>query len=72
MESDLSCGGDQQTEAFYGDVDSDAHACKAQVTLPHDGQERFVQRLRHKQYKSTRERDAFSTKHTIEMQQVAE
>lgn len=41
-ESDLSCGWDEQTEAVYGNIDSDTHACKSQVTLPHDCLQRFV------------------------------
>lgn len=45
-ESDLSCGWDEQTEAVYGNIDSDTHACKSQVTLPHDCLQRFVRGLK--------------------------
>ena len=44
----LSCGGDEQTEAVYGNIDCDTHSCEAQVTLPHDGLESFVQGLHDK------------------------
>lgn len=40
--SDLSCGWDEQTESIYRNVDSDAHACKPQVTFPHDWLQSFV------------------------------
>jgi len=45
----LSCGRDEQTEALYGDVDRDAHACEAEVALPHNGQKGFVQGLHDRQ-----------------------
>lgn len=50
----LSCGGDKQTKALYGNIDCDTHACKSQVTLPHDGLESFVMGLR-KEYKKEKE-----------------
>lgn len=40
--SNLSCGGDEQAETLYRDVDSDAHTSEAQVTLPHDGLQGLV------------------------------
>lgn len=48
LASYLSCGRDEQTEAVYGNIDCDAHACEAQITLPHDGLESFVQGLHDK------------------------
>lgn len=41
----LPCGWDEQTEAVYGDIDRNAHACKSEVALPHNGLQGFVQRL---------------------------
>lgn len=46
LESDLACGRDEQTEAVYRNIDSDAHACKSQVTLPHNGLQSFVHGLK--------------------------
>lgn len=41
----LSSGGDEQTKAFYGNIDSNTHASKLQVTLSHYELESFVQGL---------------------------
>lgn len=46
LESHLSCGRDEQTQAVDGDVDSDAHACKPQVALPHDCLQSLVHGLK--------------------------
>lgn len=44
--ADLARRGDQQAEALDTDIHSDTHACKAQVTLPHDALQRFAVGLR--------------------------
>lgn len=40
--SHLARGGDHEVQAINGDVDSDAHACEAEVALAQDGEEGFV------------------------------
>lgn len=38
----LACGGDHEVQPINGDVDSDAHASKVQVTLAQNGEKGFV------------------------------
>lgn len=40
--SHLACGRDHEVQAINGDVDSDAHACEAEVALPQDGEKGFA------------------------------
>lgn len=35
--SHLPCGGNEQAQTIDGNIDGDAHACKSQVALSHDG-----------------------------------
>lgn len=51
LASDLSCGRDEQTEAVYGNIDSNTHACKSQVTLPHNCLQSFVHGLKERNFK---------------------